>query len=65
MNNVIQTTLKLTLALGLATGLATSAQASVAAKNRYLVIYKSQQGHMAMESFMQNEAGRAYGLKSS
>lgn len=65
MNTVIQTTLKLTLALGLATGLATSAKASVAAKNRYLVIYKSQQGHMAMESFMQNEAGRAYGLKSS
>lgn len=65
MNTVMKTTLKLTLALGLATGLATSAMASVAAKNRYLVIYKSQQGHMAMESFMQNETGRAYGLKSS
>jgi serine protease len=70
MNAVMHKTLKFIFAVGLATGLATSTQASVtaktvAAKNRYLVIYKSQQGHMAMESFMQNESGHAYGLKNS
>lgn len=55
------------IALGLVLSIATSsAQAEMkAAKNRYLVIYKSEQGHRAMESFMQLEANSAYGLTNS
>ena len=55
------------IALGLALSFAsTSAVAEMkAAKNRYLVIYKSEQGHRAMESFMQLEANSAYGLTNS
>ncbi len=61
-NKTVNKTLMLILAIGLVTGLtAVSAQA----KNRYIVIYKSQQGHQAMESFMQNESARGYGLKQS
>ncbi len=35
------------------------------AKTRYLVIYKSQQGFQAMDSFMSKESARGYGLQNS
>jgi serine protease len=60
--NTAMKTMKFILAVGLITGLtAVTAQA----KNRYLVVYKSQQGQQAMESLMQNEWARGYGFKSS
>lgn len=62
MITAMNKTMKFILAVGLVTGL-TAVTAS--AKNRYLVIYKSQQGHQAMESFMQLESARGYGFKSS
>lgn len=61
MNTAMKKTMKLILAIGLVGLTAISTQA----KDRYLIIYKSQQGHKAMESFMQLESGRAYGLKES
>ena len=62
VNKTFGKTMKFILAFGLMTGLtAVSAQA----KNRYLVIYKSQQGHQAMESLMQSEWAGGYGFTQS
>ena len=61
MNKAMKT-MKFVLATGLITVFtAVSAQA----KNRYLVMYKSKQGHQAMESLMQTESARTYGFKQS
>lgn len=38
---------------------------SANAKDRYLVIFKSEQGFKAMENFMSQEAGRGYGMQKS
>ncbi len=67
MKTAMKSSSLIMIALGLVLSIATSsAQAEMkAAKNRYLVIYKSEQGHRAMESFMQLEANSGYGLTSS